>query len=80
MPTRGSALFAAGKRGQSNANAKERDVGALRGVGPRCEITEVRREREEMEDTGDRRRAKRGCEGSMGDGHEREQEQEHERQ
>ena len=50
MPTRGSALFAACKRGQSNANAKKRDVGAPRGVEPRCEITEIRREREEMEE------------------------------
>lgn len=61
MPTRGLALFAASKRGQSSANAKERDVGAPRGVGPRCEITEVRREREEMEDSGDERKTKRGA-------------------
>lgn len=71
MPTRGSALFAASKRGQSDANAKKRDVGVPHGVGSRCEITEVRREREE---TGGGRKARRG------DGHEREQEQEQERQ
>lgn len=53
-----------------------------RGVGPRCEITEVRREREEMEGTGDGKKVRRGIGGrnSMGDSHEREQEQEQERQ
>lgn len=54
MPTRGSALFAASKGGQSDANAKERDVGAPRGVESRCEITKVRREREEYGEYGER--------------------------
>jgi len=82
MPTRGSALFAASERGQSEANAKDETSGRRRGVGPRCESTEVY-----GEPAGDGSRWRQGenkkrgeGKNGMGDGHEREQEQEQERQ
>lgn len=80
MPTRGSALFAASKRGQSVANAKDETSGRRRGVGSRCESIEICREPAgdgSRWRQGENKKRREGKDG-MGDGHEREQEQEQE--